>query len=113
MNTIASRVTTGATFAITLTMACAADAPKTPQDECALAAFNDYTKVSTALLTQADPILSVEAQITRRRLQEEFCARFVYCEDTNPNGFSFRAEFAKCLEDEALEQYDAIRRGGE
>jgi hypothetical protein len=114
MNTAALWATTLSMFVVAVTsLARASDTPKKPQDGCALAAFNDYIKTNTALLTQAGPILTVEAQIAQRRLQEEFCARFVRCEDADPNGLPFRADFAKCLEDEALEQYDAVRRGGE
>jgi hypothetical protein len=53
---------------------------------------------------------SVDSQIAIRRLEEEFCLRFIHCILDDQNTLNFTAAFNSCLEDEALEKYDAIPR---
>ena len=75
--------------------------------ECASAALADYSRQSLALLQAVplDSLPSVEAVIARRRLQEGYCLRSTHCfydETLNSAGdLAFRAEFAKCLDEEA------------
>jgi hypothetical protein len=48
-----------------------------------------------------------------RRLQEQYCLRFVEClYDPNIQSLTlpYRAAFASCLKDEALEEYNAAPR---
>ena len=45
------------------------------------------------LIQQESPVLPVEATIAVRRLEEEFCLRFVRCAHNDPNSFRFRASF--------------------
>jgi hypothetical protein len=84
--------------------------PRGPQNACELAAFNDYIKENNTLLQAAVPIMSVEATIAQRRLEEQFCARFVQCGIADTSSVPFRAIFAACLRDEALEKYEAVQK---
>jgi hypothetical protein len=77
---------------------------------CGVAAATDYNKENLALLQQGTPLMSVEALITQRRLQEKFCLRFVRCIIDDPNSLHFKTAFDSCLRDEALEKYDAVPR---
>ena len=76
-----------------------------PQNVCGVAATTDYTKANLALMQQSSPAMSVEATIAQRRLEEEFCLRFVRCVLVR-----FTSAFETCLRDEALEKYDAVGR---
>jgi hypothetical protein len=87
--------------------------PTASQDQakaCAVAAKTDYIKENLALLNQGTPLLSVEGTITQRRLEEQYCLRFVRCFYGDPNDLAFKAEFNSCLEDESLEKYEAVPR---
>ena len=89
----------------------------TPQNECAVAATVDYNNANLALLQPGlqnpDLLMSVEREISKRRLQEQFCQRFAKCL-IDPNNQSFDllygAAFHSCLRDEVLEEYDAVER---
>jgi hypothetical protein len=85
------------------------------QSDCAEAALNDYNRANTALLEQASPLMSVEATIAQRRLQEQYCLRFAKCADGNLSESSapLLAAFSSCLREEALEKYDAVPREGD
>jgi hypothetical protein len=76
------------------------------QPACAAAALTDYTRATVALMQQS-PILSVEATISKRRLEEQYCLRSTRClmgEATNAaTGMAFAAKFSTCLREEALE----------
>ena len=52
--------------------------------------------------------MSLDATIAQRRLQEEYCLRFVRCSLDDPNSAIFRVQFDSCLKYEALEKYEAI-----
>jgi len=75
-----------------------------------VAAMTDYNKANLALMQQGTPLMSVEATIAQRRLQEQFCLRFVQCVLSDPSSLPFIAAFDSCLSDEALEKYDAMPR---
>jgi hypothetical protein len=77
---------------------------------CAAAALEDYTRQRVALSQSPDalPIASVEMAIAERRLQEQFCLKYVTCMVGDPSNRSldlpFRAEFSTCLRREAEEE---------
>ena len=99
-------------FAIVLMMQSNTFAQNKPEDVCAVAAFQDFDRQNLALLQQRTPLLSVEGLIAQRRLEEQFCVRFVECElGAVPTGdVRFQAEFSSCLQDGSLEKYDAVPR---
>jgi len=76
---------------------------------CGEAAMTEYIKANLALLQQGAP-MSVEATIAQRRLQEQFCLRFARCAITDESSLRFLGAFDSCLQDEALEKYDAVPR---
>jgi hypothetical protein len=78
------------------------------EDACAAAAMTDYVKANDALVQQTATVMSVEATIAQRRLQEEYCLRFVRCSLDDQNSAIFGVQFDSCLKDEALEKYDAV-----
>jgi hypothetical protein len=93
---------------------------QTPQNECATAATLDYGKIVVERFEQLrqnpNPaaILSVDKIIEERRLQEQYCQRFARCL-FDPGGneaaaMSYASAFGSCLQDETLEQYDAVPR---
>ena len=84
-----------------------------PDDDCGVAAFQDYNGQNLALLQEGTPLLSVEGVIAQRRLEEQFCLRFVQCALGNmaTDNLRFKSAFSSCLQDEALEKYDAVPRG--
>jgi len=81
------------------------------EDEgCLIDALRNYTALRTAALMEANPILSPEAAVGLRRMEEAYCYRVAYCIIGDPKAESSRqipyaAEFTTCLRDEALEQY--------
>jgi hypothetical protein len=83
-----------------------------PEGACAIAAFRDYTRQKIALSQRATPFLSVESLIAQRRLEEQFCQHLVQCDlgAVANDDVRFGAEFSSCLQDEALEKYDAVPR---
>lgn len=78
------------------------------QIACATTALTDYTRAGLALLQQGGPVMSVEATMAQRRLEEQYCLRSTRClmgEPTNSlTGMAFAAKFSKCLADEAIEK---------
>jgi hypothetical protein len=86
----------------------ARDQPKNEvQTACGVAAMTDYTKANLALLQQGTPLMSVEATIAQRRLEELYCLRSVRCILDDVSSLQFMAAFDSCLQDEALEKYNA------
>jgi hypothetical protein len=71
---------------------------------CAATAFKHYLSANEALKDKQ----RVEDQIAQRRLQEQFCLRFVQC-IAQDKGATADAEpasrFADCLREEAIELY--------
>ena len=53
------------------------DSEKERTEDCATAVMTDYVKANDALVQQTATVMSVEATIAQRRLQEEYCLRFV------------------------------------
>ena len=84
------------------------DSKKEQTEDCATAAMTDYVKANDALVQQTATVMSVEATIAQRRLQEEYCLRFVRCSLDDQNSAIFGVQFDSCLKDEALEKYDAV-----
>ena len=82
------------------------------EDACTAAAMSDYVKANNALVQQTATVMSVETTIAQRRLQEEYCLRFVRCSLDDPHSATFRVQFDSCLKDEALDKYEAIPRDG-
>jgi hypothetical protein len=84
------------------------------QRKCATRAFDRRARADfrarLALMPQESPVLPVEATIAVRRLEEEFCLRFVRCAHSDPNSFRFRASFESCLHNEAMENYEEERK---
>jgi hypothetical protein len=79
------------------------------KNACGEAAIADF-RARLVLMQQESPVLPVEATIAVRRLEEEFCLRFVRCAHSDPNSFRFRASFESCLHNEAMENYEAEER---
>jgi hypothetical protein len=93
-------------------------AQQVAKNECAQRELTLYTKDKLALSqSQGSPLhWSVENIIAQRRLEEQFCIRFVQCAKTASamteslsNGID-AVNFDNCLRDEAMDDYDAIPR---
>jgi hypothetical protein len=84
------------------------DSQKEQTEDCAIAAMTDYVKANDAVVQQTATVMSVEATIAQRRLQEDYCLRFVRCSLDDQNSTIFRVQFDRCLKDEALGKYGAI-----
>jgi hypothetical protein len=80
---------------------------------CALAAYKEYVQMKLALLQpqlqDVTRLMSYQAIIAGRRLQEQYCLRFAQCLfDINTS--TGAAMFSSCLQDEVLDEYDAEPR---
>jgi hypothetical protein len=84
--------------------------PRTAEGACGVAAMTEYLKANLALMQQGSPLMSVEAIIAQRRLQEQYCLRFVRCVVSDQTSLRYITAFDSCLRDEALEKYDAEPR---
>ena len=62
------------------------------KNACGEAAIADF-RARLVLMQQESPVLPVEATIAVRRLEEEFCLRFVRCAHSDPNSFRIQGEF--------------------
>jgi hypothetical protein len=89
-----------------LSVSAQADEPKR---SCREAAIKDL-KSRLDLMQQQSSVLSVEATIAVRRLEEEFCVRLVGCSFKDPESIRFRADFESCLHDEAMEKFETEDR---
>jgi hypothetical protein len=76
---------------------------------CSEAAIMDF-KARLSAMQQESSVLPVESTIAVRRLEEDFCLRFVRCIHSDPNSFQFRASFESCLHDEAMEKFEGEER---
>jgi hypothetical protein len=72
---------------------------------CGDAAISDF-RTRLAAMQEESPVLPVESMIAVRRLEEQFCLRFVRCTHSDPNTIQFRASFESCLHDEAMEKFE-------
>lgn len=72
---------------------------------CIAAAFKQYNAANVAILQSAAPILTIEASIAQRRLQERYCLEFARCVVSSipPQSAAIpaAAAFSSCLKDEA------------
>jgi hypothetical protein len=75
----------------------------------AVAAIMDF-KGRLAAVQQESPVPPVESTIAVRRLEEDFCLRFVRYVLGDPNSFQFRASFESCLHEEAMEKFEGEDR---
>jgi hypothetical protein len=96
-------------------LAAAYAQPSEPQqNECARAAYKEYNTANLNLIMKSLPMMSVEATIEQRRLQESYCTKFARCVIGDPNNQTLRlpylVAFDACLRDETLEKYDAVQR---
>jgi hypothetical protein len=74
------------------------------QKACSADALRDYNKAN-ATLTQSGEHMTIDAIISQRRLEEQYCLRLTRCfinEETSP---SFVGQFDSCLGNEELEKY--------
>lgn len=73
-----------------------------PQTKCAIAALIEYKKASLSL-TDVPILMSVEAIVAQRRLQERYCLQHIRCfiGDSPDQDMRTRIEFAKCLREES------------
>ena len=98
----------------TLLMMTAAHAQQPPSGvsddakmACGVAAKTDYLKEDLALMKQEAPIMSVEATIAQRRLEEQYCLRLTRCFLSDETSLQFKGAFQSCIHDEDLEKHDA------
>jgi hypothetical protein len=96
--------------AVLLFCALSAHSGEAQKNACGIAAMTDYNRAKLALLQKGSPLMSVDGAIAERRLEEEFCLRFVRCILDDSNSLQFKSGFLTCLRDEALEKYDAVAR---
>jgi hypothetical protein len=94
-------------------------APVLAQNSCLTEALQNYTRLKVAALEGATSlsVLSPETLVGLRRMEEIYCYRAAYCLVGNPKEnqsiqVPYASVFAKCLQDEALEKYDAVPRAG-
>jgi hypothetical protein len=80
------------------------------QQQCGVAAMTEYNKADLALMQRGTPSMSVDDLIAQRRLQEDFCLKFIRCVLSDEKSPRFSIAFDNCLRDEALEKYDAVSR---
>ena len=87
--------------------------PKKAQNECVASVFAIYNQATLALLAEQakiSPIATSEFLIARRRLQENYCAKFARCavptQPTQVTAMEYSMAFGSCLRDETREQYD-------
>jgi hypothetical protein len=76
--------------------------------------MGDYVKANTALLTSVPLVMTVEATVAQRRLQEQYCLRAAFCEvaggTLEDRTMRVALSFNKCLEEEAKEKYELVAR---
>jgi hypothetical protein len=81
--------------------------------ECLSSARDDFQNSRLALLEQPPP-RTIQAIVSERRLEEEYCLRTARCvtKDTAGKTAEMQAsiEFSNCLEELALDKYDAKKR---
>jgi hypothetical protein len=72
---------------------------------CILAAFKQYNAANLAILQGASPIMTIEATVAQRRLQEQYCLSYARCVVAGipPSAVAIplAASFSECLHDEA------------
>jgi len=81
-------------------------ADDTADTACLAAALSAYTKANSALMLRSVPVMSVEAIVAKRRLQEQYCLRVARCRVGDQNqgmAVLYATAFSSCLNDEAKE----------
>lgn len=90
--------------------------PARAEFACLNAARDDYQNSKLALLKMPAP-RTIQAVVSERRLEEEYCLRVARCVtkgDTSATGdIQASVEFAACIEEVSLDKYDAKKRGGD
>lgn len=81
--------------------------------ECLNTAREDFQNSRLALLRQPPP-RTIPAIVSERRLEEEYCLRTARCVTKDAAGqtaeMQASIEFSNCLEELALDKYDARKR---
>ena len=81
--------------------------------ECLNTAREDFQNSRLALLRQPTP-RTIPAIVSERRLEEEYCLRTARCVTKDAAGqtaeMQASIEFSNCLEELALDKYDARKR---
>ena len=94
-------------LALAALVLAAGPAAADPAGECAANASKQHSDEITELWNspESQPLPSVEAVLKKRRLQEAYCLKETGClygsPTSNATDLSFRAEFARCLDEEA------------
>lgn len=88
--------------------------PARAEFACLTSAREDFQNGKLALLK--DPLKkSIETLVSERRLEEQYCLRVARCvarTETGPAAdLQAPIDFSSCLEEVALEKYDAKKRG--
>jgi hypothetical protein len=72
---------------------------------CVDAAFGEYSKANIAIMTRSAPVMSIDATIAQRRLQEQYCLQVAQCRvDGQDSAALIATMFSTCLDDEARER---------
>jgi hypothetical protein len=80
---------------------------------CVGAAYSSFAKANTAILRAGTPLMSVDAVVEQRRLEENYCMNVARCTVANAvDSIPYRGAFSACLRDMAMEKYDAAPRNG-
>jgi hypothetical protein len=87
-----------------LCLAVPAAAADDPSAACAFAATMEFNKANIALLS-TNPLMSVDAQIAHRRLEEGYCLKYAHCLVDNLKlaaaDIALSGEFSACLREQA------------
>jgi hypothetical protein len=85
-------------------LSCAVASASADEAACISAALTDYVKMNAALAIRSAPLMSVEATIAQRRLEEQYCLRVARCRVGGvASAYATAAVFSSCLDDEAKE----------
>jgi hypothetical protein len=80
---------------------------------CVDAAFGEYSRANISIMTQSAPVMSIDATIAQRRLQEKYCLQVAQCrEDGQGSAALIATMFSTCLDDEARERLKIRDRAG-
>jgi hypothetical protein len=75
-----------------------------------MAAFQQYNTANLALMQSSVPIMTIEATLAQRRLEEDYCAKSAMCRTAGvPEGSRatpLAAAFSECLSEIAKERAD-------
>lgn len=78
---------------------------------CVGAAYSSFAKANMAILREGTPLMSVDATVEQRRLEENYCMKVASCTVGDAvDSIPYRGAFSACLRDLAMEKYDAAPR---